>query len=133
MKNFWDQFKDFISRGNVIDLAVGVIIGGAFSAIVTALVDNIIMPLIGVILGGLDFTSLSIKIGDANIQYGSFIQAIVNFLIISFCLFIFIKIIDTIQKKAKLKKEAEPKEEPEESKEVLLLTEIRDALVKDKK
>lgn len=133
MKNFWDQFKDFISRGNVIDLAVGVIIGGAFSAIVTALVDNIIMPLIGVILGGLDFTSLSIKIGDANIQYGSFIQAIVNFLIISFCLFIFIKIIDTVQKKAKLKKEAEPKKEPEESKEVLLLTEIRDALVKDKK
>ena len=85
------EFRDFVNRGNVVDLAVAVIIGGAFGAIITSLVDDIIMPLIGVIIGGVDFASLSIQVGEASILYGSFIQAIVNFLIIAFVLFLIVR------------------------------------------
>lgn len=88
-KGLFEEFKTFIKRGNVIDLAVGVVIGGAFSTIVTSLVNDIIMPLIGIIIGGYDFTGLSLKVKDASINYGSFIQNIINFLIIAFCIFIF--------------------------------------------
>ena len=87
-----NEFKTFISRGNVVDMAVGVIIGGAFGKIVTSLVNDILMPLIGTILGGLDFSNLSIKINDANIAYGAFIQSIIDFLIIAFCIFMMIKV-----------------------------------------
>lgn len=118
-----NEFKSFISRGNVVDMAVGVIIGGAFGKIVTSLVNDILMPLIGTILGGLNFSSLSIKINDATIAYGSFIQSIVDFLIIAFCIFLMIKIFE----KFKHKEEA-PAAPTKKSDEVLLLEEIRDLL-----
>ena len=128
-----DEFKAFVMRGNVVDMAVGVIIGGAFGKIVTSLVNDIFMPIIGMVLGNVDFTSLEIKLGEpvegaeqAAIRYGMFIQEIVNFLIIALCIFMFIKLITKMQKK----KEEEPAPAPEPTKEEVLLTEIRDALNK---
>lgn len=118
------EFRDFINRGNVVDLAVAVIIGGAFGAIITSLVNDIIMPLIGVIMGGLDFAGLSIQVGEATILYGSFIQAIVNFLIIAFVLFLIVRSFNKLQKE----EEAAPAPPPEPSAEEKLLTEIRDLL-----
>ena len=91
MKAFMKEFKEFISKGNVMDLAVGVIIGGAFQAIVGSLVNDIIMPLLGVITGGLDFSHLAITVGEAQILYGSFISAIINFLLMALVLFLVIK------------------------------------------
>lgn len=126
--NFISEFKEFISKGNVIDLAVGVIIGGAFSKIVSSLVNDILMPLIGTLLGGLNFTSLSFKIGNAVISYGNFIQNVVDFLIVAFCIFVFVKIINKLHKEKK--EEAKP---PVKSDEVKLLEEIRDLLKKDVK
>jgi large conductance mechanosensitive channel len=127
MKKFIGEFKEFISRGNVIDMAVGVVIGSAFTAIVNSLVNDIITPLIGVIIGGLDFSGLSIKVGSASIGYGSFIQAVINFLIISFVIFCVIRSFNKISEYAKKKDEEEPAPEatPED---ILLLREIRDAL-----
>ena len=132
MKLF-DEFKAFVMRGNVVDLAVGVIIGGAFGKIVTSLVNDIFMPIIGMILGNVNFTSLEIKLGEpvegveqAAIRYGAFIQEIVNFLIIALCIFVFIKVVTSLQKK----KEEAPAPAPEPTKEEVLLTEIRDALNK---
>ena len=132
MKLF-DEFKAFVMRGNVVDLAVGVIIGGAFGKIVTSLVNDIFMPIIGMILGNVNFSSLEIKLGEpvegaeqAAIRYGMFIQEIVNFLIIALCIFMFIKLISKLQKK----KEEAPAPAPEPTKEEVLLTEIRDALNK---
>ena len=132
MKLF-DEFKAFVMRGNVVDLAVGVIIGGAFGKIVTSLVNDIFMPIIGMILGNVNFSSLEIKLGEpvegaeqAAIRYGMFIQEIVNFLIIALCIFMFIKLISKLQKK----KEEAPTPAPEPTKEEVLLTEIRDALTK---
>lgn len=119
------EFKEFISRGNVIDLAVGVIIGGAFGKIVSSLVNDVLMPLIGVCLGGLDFKGLTINIGNASINYGMFIQNIVDFLIIAFCIFIFIKLINRI---TKFEKHKEEEKEAVKSDEVVLLEEIRDLL-----
>ena len=128
-----DEFKAFVMRGNVVDMAVGVIIGGAFGKIVTSLVNDIFMPIIGMILGNVDFSSLEIKLGEpvegaeqAAIKYGMFIQEIVNFLIIALCIFMVIKLINKVQKK----KEEEPAPAPEPTKEEVLLTEIRDALKK---
>jgi large conductance mechanosensitive channel len=118
------EFRDFINRGNVVDLAIAVIIGGAFGAIVTSLVNDIIMPLIGVILGGFDFASLSIQIGEAAIMYGSFIQAIVNFLLIAFVLFLIVRSLNKLQKE----QEAAPPPPPQPSAEEKLLAEIRDLL-----
>ena len=128
MKKIINEFKEFISRGNVIDMAVGVVVGSAFSKIVTSLVNDIIMPLVGIIIGGLDFTSLSITIKDSKILYGSFIQNIVDFLIIAVCIFTVVKIMNTFKKK----QPEEPKkvETPEDIK---LLTEIRDLLKKENK
>ena len=119
-------FKKFISRGNVIDMAVGVIIGGAFGKIVTSLVNDIIMPLIGLALGKIDFASLMFKIGDTEIKYGAFIQTVVDFLIVAFCIFERIHIFEKMKKK-----EAEKPEEPPaivKSDEAILLEEIRDLL-----
>jgi len=121
----WKEFRDFINRGNVIDLAVAVIIGGAFGAIIASLVDDIIMPIIGVLLGGVDFTSLSIQVGDAMINYGNFIQATVIFVIIAFVLFLVVRGYNRMQK---AEAEAEPEAPPEPSPEEALLTEIRDIL-----
>ena len=129
------EFKEFISRGNVVDMAVGVIMGSAFGKIVTSLVNDIIMPLVGVLIGGIDFTSLSFKIQDAEVKYGSFIQNIVDFLIVAICIFIFVKIINklnTIDVLHKKKKEELKKEEVKKSDEVVLLEEIRDLLKKQK-
>jgi large conductance mechanosensitive channel len=123
------EFKEFISRGNVLDLAVGVIIGGAFNKIVSSLVDNILMPLIGLIIGGVDFSSLSFKIKDATIAYGLFIQNIVDFLIVAFTIFMVVKAVNKLMRK-KEKKEEAPKGPSEE---VLLLTEIKNELVKQNK
>jgi large conductance mechanosensitive channel len=118
------EFRDFIMRGNVIDLAVAVIIGVAFGAIISSLVNDIIMPLIGVLLGGVDFTSLTIQVGDAVIAYGNFIQAVVNFLIIAFVLFLIVRSYNRTQKK----EEKAPAPPPEPPAEVKLLGEIRDLL-----
>ena len=126
MKKILKEFKEFISKGNVIDMAVGVVIGSAFSKIVTSLVNDIIMPLIGIIIGGLDFTSLSIKIKDSEILYGSFIQNVVDFLIIASCIFTVIKIMNKFKKQTPIE-EPKTKETPEDIK---LLTEIRDLLSK---
>ena len=99
IKNKANEFKEFISRGNVVDMAVGVIIGAAFGKIVTSLVNEILMPLIGVLIGGLDFTSLTVKVGDASVKYGLFIQAVVDFLIVAFCIFLVVKLIERFKKK----------------------------------
>lgn len=122
-KKFMKEFKEFISRGNVVDLAVGVVVGGAFSKIVTSLVNDIIMPFVGIIIGGIDFTNLSIKFKEATINYGSFIQTVIDFLIVAWCIFVCIKIINKFQ----IKKE-EVKEEPKKDEKQQLLEEIRDLL-----
>jgi len=120
------EFKEFISRGNVVDLAVGVIIGGAFGKIVSSLVNDIIMPLVGIIIGGINFTGLTLKVKEATIAYGAFIQNVIDFLIIAVCIFIFVKIINRITNKKEELKEKEVV--VVKSDEVLLLEEIRDLL-----
>jgi len=124
------EFKEFIKRGNVLDLAVGVIMGGAFGKIVSSVVDDILMPIIGVLVGGVDFKNLKVTVGNATITYGNFLQNVIDFLIVALCIFLIIKLINkffTLHKK----EEEEKKEEPKKSDEVLLLEEIRD-LLKDK-
>ena len=129
MKKVLKEFKEFISKGNVIDMAVGVIIGSAFSKIVSSLVNDIIMPLIGIIIGGLDFTKLSITVKDSAINYGLFIQNIVDFLIIAACIFTVIKILNKFKKQ----KPVEPPKSVEIPEDIKLLTEIRDLLKKESK
>jgi len=127
------EFKEFISRGNVVDLAVGVIMGSAFGKIVTSLVNDLIMPLVGIIIGGIDFTTLSITVKDSKIMYGSFIQNVVDFLIVAVCIFFMVKIINKLNNLHKKKEEKkEEKEEVKKADEVLLLEEIRDLLKKEK-
>lgn len=127
-KGLLAEFKEFISRGNVIDLAVGVIIGGAFTTIVNSLVNDIIMPLISLIIGTVNFSSLAAVIGPTIIPYGNFIQAVVNFLLTAAAVFIMVKAINSFhRKKAEEPAPAAP-EEPAE--EILLLREIRDSLKK---
>ena len=124
------EFRDFINRGNVIDLAVGVIIGGAFNKIISSLVNDLIMPVVGIILGGIDFTNLEITIPNflggssaAHLRYGNFIQNVVDFLIVAFCVLIFIRMIN----KFTAQKEAEAATEPTTDEKILtVLEEIRD-------
>ena len=130
LKKGGSEFKEFIMRGDVVDLAVGVIVGGAFGKIVTSLVNDILMPIIGIIIGGIDFSHLSIDFLDAKIMYGSFIQQIIDFLIVAFCIFMFVKVVTRFTRKEEEKEEKA--EEVKKSEEVLLLEEIRD-LLKDKK
>jgi len=124
------EFKEFISKGNVIDLAVGVIIGAAFGKIVSSLVENVVMPPIGKLLGGADFTSLAINLGLGNdgkpvmLQYGMFINAVINFLIVAFAIFLFVKAYNSMRRKEETG-EAPP---PPPTREEVLLTEIRDTL-----
>jgi len=125
--NISHEFKEFISRGSVVDLAVGVIIGGAFGKIVSSLVNDIIMPLIGVILGGLNLTMLTINIGSARIAYGIFVQNVIDFLIIAASIFIFIKIINKLNRRS-VNKSITKKED----KQITLLKEIRDELKKNR-
>ncbi|RIK42897.1 MAG: large conductance mechanosensitive channel protein MscL [Chloroflexi bacterium] len=120
------EFREFINRGNVMDLAVAVIIGVAFGAIVTSLVDDIIMPVIGVIIGGIDFTGLAVTVGNATITYGNFIQAVINFLIIAFVIFLMVRTINNMQKRFAQEAKATPP--PEAPADVQLLAEIRDLL-----
>lgn len=126
MKNFIQEFKAFALKGNVIDLAVAVVIGAAFGKITTSLVNNIIMPLFGVVLGGVDFTDKSIMVKDVAITYGVFIQSVIEFVIIAFAIFLAIKALTALHKKEAAKPEAEKVKEPSE--EVKLLREIRDSL-----
>ncbi len=130
MKKEASEFKKFISRGNVVDMAVGVIVGGAFGKIVTSLVNDIITPLIGVIIGGLDFSNLSWQIKDSKIAYGSFIQTIIDFLIIAICIFTTVRLFEKLKHEEK-KEKAE--EQPKKSEEVQLLEEIRDLLKNEEK
>ncbi len=123
------EFKAFISKGNVVDLAVGVIIGGAFGKIVSSLVNDILMPIIGVIIGGVDFSNLNITVGGAKIAYGMFIQNVIDFLIIAFCVFIFVKIINKLSNLTK--KEEEQKQEKITETELSVLKEIREELKKN--
>ena len=132
MKKFFAEFKEFAMKGNVMDMAVGVIIGGAFGKIITSLVDDIIMPIIGMIIGGVDFTSLSVKIGEASINYGNFIQNIIDFIIVALCIFIMIKAINGASAKLKGEEEEVKEEEPAGPTQEELLAEIRD-LLKDQK
>ena len=121
---FIEEFKAFALRGNVMDMAVGVIIGGAFGKIVSSLVDDVIMPVIGVLTGGVDFSKLSLMVGDAEVKYGMFIQNIIDFLIIAICIFSMIKVMNSIS----AKKKEEPAAPAEPSNEEKLLSEIRDLL-----
>ena len=127
MKGFLNEFKDFAMKGNVLDLAVGVVMGSAFGTIVTSLVEKIIMPLVGIIVGGVNIADLSLKVGNATLGYGAFLQAIINFLIIAFSIFLFVKAINTATSKfKKAEEEAAPAVDPQ----IELLTEIRDLLAK---
>ena len=126
------EFKDFAMRGNVVDMAVGIVIGGAFGKIVSSFVADVLMPPIGILLGGVDFTDLAVTLraaeGEAaavTLNYGTFIQTVVDFLIIAFAIFLVVKAMNSMKKK---EEEAPPPKPPEPSKEEVLLTEIRDAL-----
>ncbi len=121
---FLAEFKTFIARGNVMDMAVGVIIGGAFSNITTSLINDIVMPILGVFTSSVSFAELSVNIGPAVITYGNFIQAILNFLIMALVVFCLVKALNSFHKK----KEAAPPPPPGPSAEERLLTEIRDLL-----
>ena len=133
-KSLWEELKSFAVQGNVVDLAIGVIIGGAFGKIVTSLVNDIIMPLLGLITGGINLTeakwvireAVSEEIPELSLNYGQFLQNIIDFLIIAFSIFMAIRLFNRLTKKRK--EEEEPPAEPEPSKEELLLTEIRDIL-----
>lgn len=123
MRSFFREFKEFITKGNMMAMAVGVIVGGAFKAIIDSLVADVFGPIIGIFLGGADFSNLSFGVGGAQIMIGNFIQAIISFLITALVVFILMRQYNKMQKE-------EPEEEPEPSDEVKLLTEIRDSLKK---
>ena len=134
--SFISEFKEFVMHGNVIDMAVGVVIGGAFGKIVSSLVGDVIMPVVGAITGGVNFTDLKLTLKEAaegapavTINYGSFIQTMVDFLIIAFCIFCVIKALNTLKNKLPKEEEAAPAE-PETPADIALLTEIRDLLKK---
>lgn len=135
MKKFVSEFKEFISRGNVVDLAVGMIVGSAFTAIVSSLVNDVVMPVVGMLFHGIDFTTLRYVITPATedmaesaIRYGNFIQAVVNFLLVSLVVFTAVRAINRLRRKKE--EEPAPAPEPEPSEEILLLREIRDLMKK---
>lgn len=121
------EFKDFIARGNVMDMAVGIIMGAAFTAIVTSLVDDLVNPLIGLFVGGMDFSAMSVGVGDAQFMYGNFINAVIKFLIIAWVVFLLVKGVNRMKDRAAKKEEPAP-EGPKGPTQEELLTEIRDAL-----
>lgn len=128
MKGFISEFKAFAMKGNVIDLAVAVVIGAAFGKIVSSLVENIITPFIGLLLRGLDFSGLSYTVGDATMTYGKFIQSIIDFLIVALVIFMVIKVINRAKNAMEGEEEVVEKKPVEPSEEVKLLREIRDSL-----
>ena len=123
------EFKEFISRGNVMDMAVGIIIGGAFPAIVSSLVADIITPIIGMLMGGVDFSALAVTVGSAQLTYGNFIQAVINFLLVAWVLFMIVKAMNKMKRKEE-EKPAEPEAPAEPPEDIVLLREIRDSLKK---
>lgn len=129
---FFEEFKEFISKGNVLDMAVGVVVGSAFTAIVNALVDNVLMPLVGAVIAGINFQDLGFHIPWGNHPYiniGAFLSAVITFLITAFCVFLIVKTVNTMRNLTFKKKEEEKKEEPEKvAPDIALLTEIRDLL-----
>ncbi|MCR5716384.1 MAG: large-conductance mechanosensitive channel protein MscL [Lachnospiraceae bacterium] len=127
-KGFFGEFREFIQKGNVMDMAVGVIIGAAFKAIVDSLVNDILMPIIGIFVGADSFTSLSVTVGNAVVTYGNFISAIINFLIMAFVMFLIVKGMNKMKDAVKKEEEAAAETPAEPSKEEVLLTEIRDLL-----
>ena len=141
-KGFVKEFGEFIKKGNVVDMAVGVVIGSAFGAIVTSLVNDIIMPVISLLTGGLDFSNWFLALdgnkyatleeattaGAATLNYGNFISLVINFLIVAFCIFLVVKAMNRFKRK----EEEKPAEEPKKPEDVVLLTEIRDLLKKNK-
>lgn len=127
MKNFLSEFKTFAMRGNVMDLAVGVVIGGAFGRIVSALVDAILMPVLGMVTGNPNFDYLVFHVGKAEIKYGAFLSALINFIIVAFALFLLIKGINRLASKQKAEEASTPAATPED---IQLLREIRDSLKK---
>ena len=128
MKSFIEEFKAFAMKGNVVDLAVAVVIGAAFGKIVSSLVENVITPIIGLVLGGIDFTDLSYEVGDAVLTYGVFIQSVIDFLIVAFVIFLVVKAIAKAQDFGKEEVVVEAEKPAEPSEEVRLLREIRDSL-----
>ncbi|WP_047376415.1 large conductance mechanosensitive channel protein MscL [Exiguobacterium sp. ZOR0005] len=120
----WKEFKEFAMRGNIIDLAVAFILGAAFTAIVNSLVNDIFMPLLGILIGGINFSDLSVSVLDVDVAYGNFIQEIVTFVLIAFALFMMVKVINRLKRE----KAVEETPEPELSREEQLLAEIRDLL-----
>ena len=142
MKKFFNEFREFINKGNVLGLAVGVIIGGAFSTITSSLTNDVIMPIVSIFLGGVDFSSMSVALPtfynlaeDAvpnTLNYGNFISAVINFLILAMVVFCIVKAVNRVMDSVKKKEEAAPPPPPPEpSAEEKLLTEIRDLLKKD--
>ena len=142
MSKFLNEFKEFAMRGNVLDMAVGVIIGGAFGKIVSSVVDDVIMPPIGWLIGGVNFSDLKVTLPTVNvageelkaatINYGNFLQTCFDFLIVAFCIFMLIKVVNKIAKKKADEKPAEAPKDPEPSNEEKLLMEIRDLLKEQK-
>lgn len=126
MKNFVEEFKAFAMRGNVVDLAVAVVIGAAFGKIVSSLVENVVMPILGILVGGFDFTDMALKVGDATVKYGVFLQSVFDFIIVAFAIFMAIKAFSKLQS-PKEETPAAPAPTPED---ILLLREIRDSLRK---
>ncbi|MEY8732057.1 large conductance mechanosensitive channel protein MscL [Peribacillus frigoritolerans] len=122
------EFREFITKGNVLDLAIAVVMGAAFGKIVSSLVENIITPLIGILLGGVNFSSLSITVGKADVQYGQFVQAVIDFLIISFAIFMFMKVANSLIRKKQAKEEEVLEAVPASEQ---YLKEIRDLLQKN--
>lgn len=141
-KGFIKEFGEFIKKGNVVDMAVGVVIGSAFGAIVTSLVNDIIMPVISLLTGGIDFSNWFLALdgnkyatleeattaGAATLNYGNFISLVINFIIVAFCIFLVVKAMNRFKRK----EEEKPAEEPKKPEDVVLLTEIRDLLKKNK-
>lgn len=126
MKAFFNEFKEFITRGNVMSMAIGIIIGTAFTSIVQSLVNDVVTPLLGIILGGLDFTGIKITVGSAELMVGNFIQAVIIFLLTALVIFSIMKTLNSFMKKKEEEEAAE--EEPEIPADIQLLTEIRDML-----
>ena len=130
MKKFMTEFKEFIAKGNVMTMAVGIIIGGAFTAIINSVVADIISPIIGLILGGVDFAEISFGVGDAQIMIGNLINAIITFILTAVVLFFIIKAFNKWDERKKKEEEPAPEEEPAVPEDIQLLSEIRDLLKK---
>ena len=126
MKKFFSEFKAFISKGDVVSMAVGLMVGSAFTAIITALNANVLTPLLGIIIGGINFADITFQVGSATVEIGLFIQAIINFLITAFVLFLVVKLFNSMKKK----EEEKPAAPPATPEDIKLLTEIRDLLKK---